>query len=170
MKLAIYKFDNVTSTNDIAMNLIKKHKKKSGCIYAKLQTKGRGQYGKKWISIKGNLFVSVFFKIDNRISIERFTKLNCIKIKKILNFFIKKKIKIKYPNDLFVDNCKICGILQETLFYKDKKFAIIGIGVNIVKSPKIENYPTTYMNNYVKGSIDKKKIFRLIKNSYEMRN
>ena len=34
----------------------------------------------------------------------------------------------------------------------------------------IENYPTTYMNNYVKGSIDKKKIFRLIKNSYEMRN
>ena len=170
MKLKKFRFKKVKSTNNTAIKIAKSLNYKCGMVISDTQLNGRGQYGKKWISIKGNLFVSVFFKIDNRISIERFTKLNCIKIKKILNFFIKKKIKIKYPNDLFVDNCKICGILQETLFYKDKKFAIIGIGVNIVKSPKIENYPTTYMNNYVKGSIDKKKIFRLIKNSYEMRN
>ena len=61
MKFEIIKFESVTSTNDVAIKLIKEEKKDSGCIYADLQTKGRGTYGKKWVSKKGNLFMSYFF-------------------------------------------------------------------------------------------------------------
>ena len=60
MKFKIFKFKSVTSTNDTAMSLIKE-KKEIGCVYADNQTKGRGTYGKKWISNKGNLFGTVFF-------------------------------------------------------------------------------------------------------------
>jgi len=56
MKFEIFKFENVTSTNDIAINLIKKEQKETGCVYAETQTKGRGTHGKEWISDKGNLF------------------------------------------------------------------------------------------------------------------
>ena len=48
----------------MAMKLIKKNKKISGCVYAKKQTKGKGTRGKKWVSEKGNLFVSLFFPLD----------------------------------------------------------------------------------------------------------
>ena len=56
MKFEIFKFDSVTSTNDVAINLIKGEKKKSGCVYADIQTKGRGTHGRQWIYAKGNLF------------------------------------------------------------------------------------------------------------------
>jgi len=39
MKFEIFKFENVTSTNDIAINLIKKEQKETGCVYAETQTK-----------------------------------------------------------------------------------------------------------------------------------
>ena len=54
MRFKIIKFKSVTSTNDVAISLIKEKKKNSGCIYTDFQTKGRGTYGKKWISKKGN--------------------------------------------------------------------------------------------------------------------
>ena len=47
MKFKIFKFKNVTSTNDVAINLIKRKKKESGYVCANMQTKGRGTYGKK---------------------------------------------------------------------------------------------------------------------------
>ena len=63
MKFTIFKFTNVTSTNDVAINLIKDKKEEQGCVYAEKQTNGRGTQGKKWISDRGNLFGSIFFPL-----------------------------------------------------------------------------------------------------------
>ena len=63
MKLKIFKFKKVISTNNTAISLIKNKRKKSGCVFSKLQTKGRGTQGKRWLSYKGNLFVSIFFEL-----------------------------------------------------------------------------------------------------------
>ena len=63
IKFEIINLKNVTSTNDIAIKLIKENKKKAGCINAEAQTNGRGTNGKKWISEKGNLFTSLFFPL-----------------------------------------------------------------------------------------------------------
>ena len=64
MKLKKFNFKTVNSTNDLAIQIIKKTNNKSGIIIAEKQKKGRGQYGKKWTCCKGNLFVSIFFKIQ----------------------------------------------------------------------------------------------------------
>ena len=53
---------SVTSTNDVAINLIKE-KNKFWMYLFNLQTKGRGTYGKKWISEKGNLFAINIFSL-----------------------------------------------------------------------------------------------------------
>ena len=50
---------------------------------------------------------------------------------------------IKKPNDLLINNKKISGILQETLTKSGKTFIIVGIGINLIKSPTIRNYLTT---------------------------
>ena len=72
MKLKKYLYKSVTSTNDIAVKKIKKGIS-SGVIIAKKQTKGRGRYGNKWIYLKNNLFMTVFFSINNNISLKKLT-------------------------------------------------------------------------------------------------
>ena len=87
--------------------------------------------------------------------------------KKILSKYLDKKIVIKWPNDLLVENKKICGILQETFFNNKNKFMVVGIGVNILDSPKISKYETTYNNKYSKKKVDKMLVFRSIKLMFE---
>ena len=123
MILKKFNFKTVNSTNDLAIRIIKNSKNKSGIVIAEKQKKGRGQYGKKWISYKGNLFVSVFFKIDKiNLTLEQITKINCLLVKKLLTFYYKGKITIKKPNDLLINKKKISGILQEKFTNSKKKF------------------------------------------------
>ena len=144
MKLKKYNFKIVNSTNDLAIKIIKETNNKSGIVIAEKQKKGRGQHGKRWTSYKGNLFVSIFFPIEKiKFSLKDLTKINCFFIKKLLSNFYKGKITIKSPNDLLINNMKISGILQETISKSGKTFIIVGVGLNLVKSPIIRNYPTT---------------------------
>ena len=144
MKLKKYNFKIVNSTNDLAIKIIKNTDNKSGIVIAEKQKKGRGQYGKKWHSFKGNLLVSIFFPIDTvKCSLKDLTKFNCLLVKKLLSNYYKKEITIKNPNDLLINKMKISGILQETISKSGNKFFIVGIGVNLIKSPTIRNYPTT---------------------------
>ena len=65
MKFRVFRFKRVKSTNDTAIRIIKKNYCDFGMILSELQTNGRGQYGRKWISLKGNLFVSFFYNLNN---------------------------------------------------------------------------------------------------------
>ena len=164
-KFKKFLFKKVNSTNDIAINKIKSGLS-SGIIVSELQTRGRGQYGRKWISLKGNLFMSIFFKIKKNITIKKITNLN-IKIMRLsLMKIIKKKIFIKYPNDFLLNKKKFCGILQETYYSKGSKFLVIGIGINLVNNPKITNYPTTNIYNETGLLIKKKYLIQNIENIY----
>ena len=144
MKLKKFNFKTVNSTNDLAIQIIKKTNNKSGIIIAEKQKKGRGQYGKKWTSFKGNLFVSIFFKINKvQLSLKDLTKVNCLLVKKLLSNFYNGKITIKKPNDLLIKKMKISGILQEILIKSGEKFIVVGVGINLTKSPIIKKYLTT---------------------------
>jgi len=153
-------YKKVNSTNDLAIKKIKNGFTK-GIIIADFQKKGRGQYGKKWLSFKGNLFMTIFFEIKKNIELKKITTLNCNIIKNTLLKYIKKSIIIKYPNDLLVNKKKFCGILQEIAFNKKVKFIVVGIGINLIKNPTIKYYPTT---NILKETGIKVKKLNLIKN------
>ena len=153
-------YKKVNSTNDLAIKKIK-NGITQGIIVADYQKKGRGQHGKKWLSFKGNLFITIFFKIKENINIKKITILNCKIIKKSIFKYIKKAISIKPPNDLLINKKKICGILQEIKFNNQSKFIVIGIGINLIKNPEIKNYPTT---NILKETGFNVKKYDLIKN------
>ena len=61
MKFKRFILKSVDSTNNYAIRLIKKKISKPSMIIATQQTKGRGRMGRKWISLRGNLFLSFFF-------------------------------------------------------------------------------------------------------------
>ena len=165
MKFKKFFYKKVNSTNDLAIKKIKAGIT-TGIIIADYQTKGRGQQGKKWLSLKGNIFMTIFFKIKENINIKKITILNCKIIKKVLFQYIKKTITIKPPNDLLVDKKKICGILQEIKFNQKHKFIIIGIGINLIKNPIIKNYPTTNILKETGFKVKKLNLIKKIEKNY----
>ena len=170
MKFEIFKYESVTSTNDVAIDLIKEGKKEIGCVCANTQTKGRGTHGKKWVSIKGNLFGSIFFPLEvNYPPFNEFSIINPVIISDAIMLFCKKKkISFKWPNDLFINGKKICGILQEVIAFNNMKFLIIGIGINIVSNPNINtNYEATNIFLETKKKPTTEEIINILITSYE---
>ena len=168
MRFKVIKFNSVKSTNDVALRLIKKGMINPTIISSNIQTKGRGRIVKKWISRKGNLFVTVFFKFDpKKIKFQEYAILNAYIIRKIISKFISKKINIKWPNDIIIEKKKVCGILQEVISYKEKQFLIVGLGINIESSTNLHNLKTTFLKKYTKKKLDKYKILKDIKTTYE---
>tara|TARA_Y100001970_G_scaffold117002_1_gene145640 strand:+ start:6083 stop:6613 length:531 start_codon:yes stop_codon:yes gene_type:complete len=169
MKFKIFRYKKVISTNNTAIRIIKASDLDYGMIISEMQKKGRGQYGKKWICYKGNLFVSFFYNLKNfAISLKQLTQINCLLVKKLLSLYYKNKIIFKKPNDLLIDKKKICGILQETLIKNKNKYLIVGIGINLIKSPHIKNYPTTNLSSLINKDISKRKIESEIKKIFEL--
>ena len=124
--------------------------------------------GKKWVSQKGNLFISIFFRIDQKkINFKQFAILNAFILRKLLSNFISKNIKIKWPNDLMYKKEKISGILQELITHNQKNYLIVGIGINTNITPKNKSFSSTSLKNIIDRKIDNKKILKDIKNEYE---
>jgi len=168
MKLKQFNYKKVKSTNQIAISLIKNSKKEFGMVVTETQYGGKGQYGKKWISYKGNIFLSFFYKLDKiDLSIGSLTKKNCLLVKDVISKYCKKRINFKQPNDLLVDRKKICGILQEKIENFKKKYLVVGIGINLIKSPNIPNYPTNNLMQITNKKINKKKFEKDLKISFE---
>ena len=168
MKIKKFEFKKVLSTNKTAIRIIKQTKLNNGMIISETQIKGKGQYGKKWISYKGNLFLSFFFKINKiRIPLNKITKINCLLVKKLISKYYKREIIFKSPNDLLIKKRKICGILQEIFINKDRKYLVIGIGLNVIKSPNIKNYPTTNLLELTKIKLSNKHLANKLKLIFE---
>ena len=66
-----------------------------------------------------------------------------------------------------INKKKVCGILQEIVSISDNSFLIIGIGINLIKSPKINNYPTTNLYELTNKRINKKNFENELKEAFE---
>ena len=169
MKFKILSYKSVESTNTIAINLIRKNNYKQGFVHALEQRKGRGRCGKKWISMKGNFFGSIFFQLKkNYPSTEEFNIINpMLNIEILSNYCGKNKRFFKWPNDIYINKKKICGILQEVITKESKKYLIVGIGINLLSNPNIKNYPSTNIFKETKQKLKVSKMLSLIVTKYE---
>lgn len=159
-KWNIEKFDEVTSTNDVAKQKSEYNNDKL-IIVADSQTNGRGRRGNKWISQKGNLFFSQLFASQVNISHLVFVSSLSL-VETIKSFFPKADIAIKWPNDILLNEKKTAGILIETT---DNEMTIIGIGLNMISQPEETQtiYPVTNLN--VLGKIDNYKfLYKYLEN------
>ena len=116
-------------------------------VLAKEQTGGYGRKGNLWYSPKGGLYFSVILPETKIEDLQILTILAAFCIAKILKENLKLEPFIKLPNDVYVNNKKICGILTENIILgKEVKNSIIGFGLNtnIEKFPKdLENIATS---------------------------
>ena len=168
MKIKIKKYKKVKSTNDIALRLIKKNYSEPTLIISEKQTNGRGRVGKKWVSKKGNIFLSLFFKFNQRkINFKQFAILNAFLIKKVISKTISTNVTIKWPNDLLFNKKKFCGILQEVIKFDNFDYLIVGIGLNTNIDPQNKSFKSTSLKNILKKKINNQKILNNIVVAYE---
>ena len=123
---------------------------KNICLIADKQTEGIGRRGNKWVSPKGNIYISFLFKYS--LSIEQHFLLSAVTTNSIVSFLnrhVNENINIKWPNDIMINNNKIAGIMTEIVEFNHVKYILIGAGVNIKSAPNINKYPTSCLNDYV---------------------
>ena len=131
----IHFFDEIDSTNTFAKKFADENTNSEGDIFVtKKQTNGKGRLGRKWIDSQNkNIAVSLILK--PKIFVSDITKINLIisiSICDAIKRFTGLSPKIKWPNDIIINNKKICGILIETSSEKNLvKHVIIGIGLNV---------------------------------------
>ena len=127
-------------------------KNKNYIIISEEQTNGIGRRGNIWHSPKGNIYCSMNF--NGKIKIKDFFLFNILiatSIKKVLEKFKLDNIFFKWPNDIFFKKQKFCGIISETYTNSKNETCIIsGFGINIFNSPKINEYPTTFISSFYK--------------------
>ena len=171
MKLDLFRFNRVKSTNDEAIKIIRSKKNKQGIVISNLQTSGKGTMGKKWVSQKGNFFASIFFQLkQNMPKPNEFSLINPLIVKKILNDYSRFEIKIKWPNDLMIKSKKVSGILQELIKTDKKTFLIIGVGINTLKTPKNKKFKSISLIECSDRVVNNSQILKSLKKNYELSN
>lgn len=129
--------DRVSSTNNVLSEMLSNSKPLAdgSVIMAEEQSHGRGQHGTFWEASPGkNITISILYKpefltIDRQFYLSMAISLG---ISSFLEEELKQNVEIKWPNDIYVANRKIAGVLIENaLINNHLKTSIIGIGLNV---------------------------------------
>jgi BirA family biotin operon repressor/biotin-[acetyl-CoA-carboxylase] ligase len=157
----LLEFDQINSTS----NFLKENQTyfpHMTIIRANHQTEGRGQFDRKWESKPGeNLLFSILLK---EIPIDKMYKIKSWVVTTLMSYFQKKGILVyfKEPNDIYIDERKICGILIETQSSSDVfDYVIVGVGLNL-NQVVFEHPFATSMKKELKENFSEKVIFEEI--------
>lgn len=133
------------STNKYAMELIADGMAEHGTVvWTKHQFSGRGQRGKVWDDEVGKsvLMSLIIGEHLHAMDIFKLGALVAVSVRRVLHRLLPKhQVEIKWPNDIYLDQKKVCGILIENTFRGHQwHYAVVGIGINVLQ----ENFATTY--------------------------
>ena len=149
----IYSFKTLSSTNDKARAFADKGEYNL-VVVAEKQEKGRGRFGRKWSSGSGGLYMTILLKEENLEKTKYLTFIAAVSVVKAIKRISKLKGKVKWPNDVLVNDKKICGVLTETLSGKEN-YVRVGIGFNVNNM----KFPKNIMNKATSLKIETNKIY-----------
>ncbi len=146
MKSQIFHIAETTSTNDVLKKMLLKNALEEGfTVVADFQTDGRGQVAKKWESERGKnlLFSTVFYPSDVPIQQQfLFSKAMALGLRSALTELLNEEVRIKWPNDIYWHDKKLCGILIETSVSGGfMTQVIVGVGINVNQTQFVSDAP-----------------------------
>jgi BirA family biotin operon repressor/biotin-[acetyl-CoA-carboxylase] ligase len=139
--------ETVNSTNSFMNNLVSNERLPEGAVVlAHEQTSGRGQASTSWFSDPGkNLLMSViyypsFLSTQNLFMLSKAFSLAVFDY--VLHTLQSREVKIKWPNDIYYRNSKLCGILIEnSIRNPNLNHTLLGIGLNVNQEIFPSNLP-----------------------------
>ena len=151
-------YNELSSTNDHAWHLISNNNPiENVVIVADYQTNGKGQYGRKWEARRGENITMTVIMSPKSLNIKHAFYLNILVSLAIINTLekeIDEELKVKWPNDIYYQNKKLCGILiKNKVLQNHIKQSILGMGINLNQ----ENFDPSLPNPTSLALICKKK-------------
>ncbi len=141
----IFHFQEVKTTMDAAKTLAREGAAHLSCCVAEHQTRGRGRLNREWVSSHGGLWFTLILKPElppPRAYIYNFAA--GLSLCRTLNRLFNLETRVKWPNDLLVNGCKLSGLLSEMETRADMiHFLVLGMGININNDPSNENFSAT---------------------------
>lgn len=133
----LIELETVGSTNDYARDLARQGAAAGTVVWAHEQTAGRGRQGNSWVGLPGNLFMTMIVRPEvNTAQLGQLSLLSGVALANVLEKLMPPSdLRLKWPNDLYLNGKKLAGILVETESAQ-KPWAVIGVGVNIVDAPE----------------------------------
>lgn len=144
-------FESLPSTSEYLSAIAQQHNKDNAlnanassfrqlCV-ADWQTNGNGRRGKSWVTERGNVTFSMLLSLDKPpAELLGLSLVTGICVAQSLSELAKLSVQLKWPNDVLVDNRKLCGLLTELVSHIDGGTQIIvGIGINYKQPVNIES-------------------------------
>ena len=133
--MVIY-FEQIDSTNRVAKELVREGKPSGTVVWAGKQSSGKGQYGRIFVSPAGGLYFSLLLQpplqLEHLSQVTLATGLAC---RDIIYSFCHLQSQIKWPNDIYLGEKKVAGILCENVILnsaeKTVPIVVIGMGINV---------------------------------------
>jgi BirA family transcriptional regulator, biotin operon repressor / biotin---[acetyl-CoA-carboxylase] ligase len=172
----IYYYDRVDSTNSVAKDFIKDKEmnlQEGTVIIANEQSAGRGRLGRTWHSPHGGIWISIVLFPDLEPAyISKITLMTAVVLIQSLKALFDIPVLIKWPNDIIIEDKKLCGILTEMSAESDKiNYVVVGIGINanikIEKFPKEIQGQSTSLEEILGKQITKIKLTQLLFENFE---
>jgi biotin-[acetyl-CoA-carboxylase] ligase BirA-like protein len=133
-------YQTIDSTNEQAKRLIMQQQvKELAYLMAEGQYAGRGTRGRSWVSPAGaGLYLSIIHPNINKPLTTRYTQAAAIGVAEALDRFLNVHVRIKPVNDLYVNGCKLGGILTEATVKGNRLDSLItGVGLNLRTVPRV---------------------------------
>jgi BirA family biotin operon repressor/biotin-[acetyl-CoA-carboxylase] ligase len=129
----IHLFPEVASTNTLAMEMAAQGAAEGTTVIAETQTGGKGRLGRKWISPKGNLYLSVILRPNiPTYKAPLITLMGAVAVASAIRRTCGVQAAIKWPNDILISGKKVAGLLTEMSAEPDRiKHIALGIGVDV---------------------------------------
>ncbi len=145
--MEIHWFESLDSTQSFLIEALKTSEMNAPvCVGVDIQTMGKGSRGNSWIGEKGNLFISVALErsmLPSDLKLESTSIYLAFLMKELISTY-GSNIWLKWPNDFYVDNKKIGGVITNLT----GNTLVCGIGINLVSAPeefgKIDIKTTSY--------------------------
>ena len=150
-------YEEIGSTHTYAKEIAIDKQNDGKLILAEIQTLGIGTKGRSWYTGRGkNLAVTIILHPKCKINqLEGLTIEIANKIKESIENLYGYELNIKEPNDLMLNNKKICGILTEINTISEQiNYLLISVGFNVNEekfSPETENIATSLKKEFYKG-------------------
>lgn len=134
--------DETTSTNDFVFGIAKPDTAEGIVVFAESQIAGRGQHGNRWDSATGKgLWLSILLRPKTLPDeAPRLTSWAATTIAETINLQLSLGASVKPPNDVYIADRKVAGVLLELRAVPDQPHvAILGIGINV--NHRTEDFP-----------------------------
>jgi len=158
----IIEYESLQSTQQTAKDLALQEERPWTIVYAKMQQGGHGKDGSHWHSPIGGLYFSIILPKEGLDDLQVITILAAFAVSKVLKDKFQIEPLIKLPNDVYLNNKKICGILTENVFGQELKCSVLGIGVNLNNRGFPEDILATSIQQETGIVCDEKEILNLI--------